>query len=389
MNNRRRFLKTGSASALAALAAAPSIAQSNARYKAAIIGRTGGGDYGHGYEKVFTGIDNVEVVAVADENEEGGRAAAERAGAKRVYQDYRDMLEKETPDLVSIASRQPDCHKDMALAAIEAGAHIFMEKPMTESPAEADAIIQAAQAKGIKIAIAHTRRLMNVFQTIHALLKENAIGTILEMRVSGKQDSRAGGEDLIVLGTHDFDLMRWFFGDPLWCSASVWQAGRPVTIDDARLGREPILVAGDTIRASFAFKNNIACHWTSVKTDDHWNTRFSNRENWRFELYGTKGIIAYQSGLEAAYWPSPYPAHLDDSVKWEPLPKPKRISLDEYERNAARSLIRAIETGGEPFCSMIDGRWTIDMVASVYRSHLTGCQAPLPLKDRSHPLKRA
>jgi hypothetical protein len=54
-------------------------ADNSPRYKAAIIGRTGGGDYGHGFDTIFEGIENVSVEAIADENEAGLAKAAQRS----------------------------------------------------------------------------------------------------------------------------------------------------------------------------------------------------------------------------------------------------------------------------------------------------------------------
>ncbi|MDP8244319.1 MAG: Gfo/Idh/MocA family oxidoreductase [Candidatus Hinthialibacter antarcticus] len=388
MQTRRRFLSTGvSMTAVSTFSVRSSSAAKD--YKAAVIGRTGGGDYGHGYDRIFNGLDNISVVAVADHDENGRMKAAERSGAKRQYAEYREMLEKEKPDLVSIAPRQPDCHKDMAITAIESGAHVFMEKPITETLEDSDAIIRAAEKHGAKIFIAHNRRYTKLFRQIQQLIKDGSIGTVLEMRVYGKQDARAGGEDLIVLGVHDFDLMRLYFGDPLWCNATVQQDGRDITINDARLGREPYLVAGDTMCATFAFPNNIFCHWTSVKTDDHWNTNFSKREKWRFDVNGTKAIIAYQSGLEAAIWNSPFPAHTDGSVQWKDLPEPENWSLPEHEQHPIKNLIHAVENDVQPICSMYDGRWAIEMVSSVYESHFKQGRVAYPLKKRGHPLRQS
>ncbi len=386
MQSRRRFL---SSSATLTAVSAFSIQRASAAkdYKAAVIGRTGGGDYGHGYDKIFNGLNNVSVAAVADQDENGRAKAAERSGAKRQYADYREMLEKEKPDLVSVAPRQPDCHKDMAVAAIENGAHVFMEKPFTETLEDSDAIISAAEKHNRIVAVAHNRRHTRLFRQIGQLVQDGSIGTVLEMRVYGKQDSRAGGEDLIVLGTHDFDLMRLYFGDPLWCSATVLKDGRDVTINDARRGREPLLVAGDTICATIAFPNNIFCHWTSVKTSDHWNTNFSKREKWRFDINGTKAMLAYQSGLEAAIWNSPFPAHTDGSVTWKDLPEPQNWDLPEHELHPIKNLIHAIETDSQPLCSMYDGRWTVEMVSSVYASHFKQGRIKYPLKKRGHPLR--
>ena len=61
----------------------------------AVIGRTGKGNYGHGLDVVWKEFSNVEIVAVADENEAGGRAAAERLGTRAVYLDHVKMLREE------------------------------------------------------------------------------------------------------------------------------------------------------------------------------------------------------------------------------------------------------------------------------------------------------
>lgn len=356
-------------------------------YRAAVIGRTGGGDYGHGYDRIFAGLPNVTVEAIADQNAEGLKKATERSGAKRAYLDYREMLEKEKPDLVSIAPRHPDCHKEMALAAIQVCRGIFIEKPFAETAAEADTILAAAEKRGVKIQVAHNRRYTSGFVQIKALLDEGLIGQVRQVQIYGKQDARAGGEDMIVLGTHDFDLMRFYFGDPRWGMASVMQGGRDVTRAEVRQGHEPILLAGDTIHAWFAFPDNLMVHWSSVKRGDHWNSRFSKRDKWAFEILGTKGILAYQSGLEFAWLDSPFLAHTD-ATRWQALPEAKDWNWPEHARHPIKSLIHAIETGTQPVCSGYDGRWAIEMVSAVYESQRTRCRVNLPLENRENPLLR-
>src|SRR5262249_13608863 len=99
------------------------------KYRVAVIGRTGKGNYGHGLDTVWLKCDRAEVVAVSDENDAGRSAAAKRLGAKSAYTDYREMLAKEKPQIVSVADRWPDCHRDMLIACAEHGANVFLEKP--------------------------------------------------------------------------------------------------------------------------------------------------------------------------------------------------------------------------------------------------------------------
>lgn len=391
IQSRRSFLSQNACLAGAALAIPSrfSIA-SERKYKAAVIGRTGRGDYGHGLDTIFQGLENVTVVAVADENPEGLKKAQERSGAERAYADYRSMLQKEKPDLVSIAPRQPDCHRDMALAAIETGAHIYMEKPITEYPAEADDILSAARAKGIQIGLAHTRRFMDSFLRMKKLLQEGGLGDILEVRFQGKQDARVGGEDLIVLGSHDMDIMRFFFGDPLWCFASVTVSGRDIEPADVRSGlSEPYTVAGDTIHADYLLTNNIACRWSSMKAEE-WNQNIPigsrSVNKWGFDIYGTRRILSFQETVGTFVLDSPIIAPDAPGVSWKPIDELVSLEKPAELAHPIRNLIHAIETGSRPQCSGEDARWAVEMVMAVYHSQIAKARVELPLKNRRHPL---
>src|SRR5688500_13208542 len=118
--DRRAFL-----GAMLASAALPVFAgaQAQKKFTGAIIGHSGRGDYGHAVDLIFTDREDVQLLAVADPVAEGRAKAAERSKAPRQYQDYKEMLEKERPQLVGIAPRWTDQRREMALAAIAAGAH--------------------------------------------------------------------------------------------------------------------------------------------------------------------------------------------------------------------------------------------------------------------------
>lgn len=391
-NSRRSFLKK-SGLLLGASFAGGNVspaAENPKRYKAAVIGRTGRGNYGHGLDTIFNDLDNVTVVAIADESKEGLQKAAVRSGAKRTYLDFREMLQKEKPDLVSVASRQPDCHKEMAVAAIEAGAHVYMEKPITESPDEADAILEAAAAKKRTVSVAHTRRFRDHFLLMRKLLSEGLVGDILDIRFQGKQDRRVGGEDLIVLGTHDMDIMRFILGDPNWCFASVMENGRAITKSDGHKGNEPYTVAGSTIRAEFAFDRNIHCRWDSVKCEE-WNRSYDHKgksiNKWGFDIFGTKRILSHQESIGTFVLDFPFIAPNDSDVQWKPLASYGSFEKPPHLTHPIRDLIHAIETDTSPQCSGEDARWAVEMVCAVYRSQLEGKRVSFPLEKRGHPLR--
>ena len=200
-----------------------------------MIGHSGRGDYGHGLEGVFSNRPNVEIVALVDPDPQGRARTAAKIGALRSYADYREMLDKEQPNLVSIAMRHADQHHAIALAALRAGAHIYCEKPFVTAPDESDELLTQADKRGLRIAVAHTMRMLPAVVRLKQAIAESLIGEIVELRAYGKQDARAGGEDMMVLGSHLFDLMRLFLGDPLWCTARVLWQGRDIAPADRRL----------------------------------------------------------------------------------------------------------------------------------------------------------
>ena len=83
---------------------------SQKKYRVAVIGHTGKGNYGHGIDTVWLELDNVEIAAVSDPDEAGRTTAKKRLSVEKTYADYRMMLEKEKPDIVAVCPRWLDQH---------------------------------------------------------------------------------------------------------------------------------------------------------------------------------------------------------------------------------------------------------------------------------------
>ncbi len=123
--------------------------------RAAVIGRTGRGDYGHSLDEVWNDLPGVELVAVADDNKTGLAAEARKLKLDRAFADYRQMLDQVKPDVVSIGARWVDQHRDIVVACAERGVHMYLEKPLCRTLAEADEMIAACERTHARCAIAH------------------------------------------------------------------------------------------------------------------------------------------------------------------------------------------------------------------------------------------
>jgi predicted dehydrogenase len=197
-----------------------------ANVRVAVIGRTGRGDYGHGLDEVWGTVEGVELVAVADDDKTGLAAAAKKLKVDKAFADYRQMLDEVKPEVVCIAPRWVDQHREMVVEAAQRGIHMYLEKPLCGTLAEADAMVAAWESTHAKLAIAHTTRYSPRIAPMKEMLASGKIGRVLELRGRGKEDTRGGGEDLWVLGTHIMDLIRLFGGDPTWCFAQVTKGGQ-------------------------------------------------------------------------------------------------------------------------------------------------------------------
>src|SRR4051812_35864831 len=142
--NRRSFVQMASAGALYG-----QIARAEA-YRVVLIGDTGHGNYGHDWDIAWKAVPNTRVVAVADPDNTGRQRAMARSGAAQGYGDYREMLAKEKPDIVTICTRWPEHRLAMLTAAAEVKAHVLTEKPFARTLEEADAMVAVAERHGIK-----------------------------------------------------------------------------------------------------------------------------------------------------------------------------------------------------------------------------------------------
>ena len=368
-------------------------------YRAAVIGSTGKGGYGHGLDRAFNDLDGVELVAIADANPEGLVKAGQRLGVSQRYDDYRKMLTAEKPDIVSVAPGWVTERVPMIEAAAEAGCHIYCEKPVAGSVAETDAIMAACRNAKVKMAVAHQWRAMAPIQKIIRDVRAGEFGKLLRIRTRPKDDSRGGGEELLLHGTHLFDLMMAFAGEPRWVSGHVAVDDRDATRADTTDGTQPVgPIAGDSISAMFGFDNGVRGFFESTAGLAIPGT--SNFDN----LYGLsleceRATLELREPGDVYIYPAPRVLPDLENLEWS------KMWLDDWHTQFEQSyfrknwlhignqilvkdLISAIEDDREPLSSIHMVRFVNEMVEGVYASHLSGGRRmAIPLAERVHPLE--
>jgi predicted dehydrogenase len=171
-----------------------------------------------------------QIVAAADPDGEIYRMRREQvAPDSKFYSDWRAMLDAEDFELAVIAS--PDCfHEEQALAVLERGKHLLLEKPMALTAEGCMRIIEAQRKTGAKIIIGFVLRYHSLYQDTRRLVADGAIGAVKAVWVQHSvmlnyfhnwmsQRAMSGGL-MLQKATHDIDLISWIAGGtPLRVSA--------------------------------------------------------------------------------------------------------------------------------------------------------------------------
>jgi scyllo-inositol 2-dehydrogenase (NADP+) len=182
----------------------------------------------------------MDIVAVVTRQ---AAAVKERLPTANVHADVESMLATTRPDLVVITSPN-HLHLPHAVLALQAGAHVVVDKPLAASPQEAQQIIAAAGAAGRLLTVFQNRRWDSDFLTVRKLLEQGVLGAVLQfearwdryspiVRDRWREQEHAGGGVLNDLGPHLIDQALCLFGQPDWLQADVHSQRPGATVDDA------------------------------------------------------------------------------------------------------------------------------------------------------------
>ncbi len=315
-----------------------------AAFKAGIIGC---GGRGRAHARGYQASPDVEIVACSDPFADARGAFAEQFEVPNTYENYEEMLEKESLDFVSVCTWIA-LHRDMVIAAANSGIKaIHSEKPMAPTWGDAKALYQACVDNDVVITFCHQRRFGAQFIKAKQLANEGAIGELRRLEGSCS--------NLLDWGTHWFDMFLFYNND----EPVDWVIGQ---IDVA----EEKLVFGTQVETSglswIRWKNGVEGLLTTGGVSLN---GFSNR------LIGTDGIIDVGGG-------APVRLLRAGSDGWE-TPDLSDIPKGDDTVLSVLDLVDSVKTGREPELSGRKAIQGAELIFATYESSRRRAKITLPL----------
>ncbi|MEO2205741.1 Gfo/Idh/MocA family oxidoreductase [Paenibacillus pabuli] len=188
------------------------------------IGMIGTGSISDLHMRCYAKNENAVIYAICDLNEQRAAAAAQKYDAQSVYTDYREMLKDPHVDAVSICTWN-NTHAEFAIAALEAGKHVLLEKPVATNVEDALRIEEAVKKSGCTFIVGFVRRYDNNMQMLRRFIDAGEFGQLYYAKASilrrlgnpggwFADKNRSGGGPLIDLGVHIIDQCWYLMGRP-------------------------------------------------------------------------------------------------------------------------------------------------------------------------------
>ena len=248
-----------------------------------------------GYASVLRALPDAEIVVIADEDEARGRKMAEHFGTEWIA-DYREAVTRDDVDAVVVCPENVR-HKEMTIAAAEAGKHVLCEKPLATSVEDAQAMIDACEQAGVKLMTAFPVRFNASIAAMRDAIRNGYVGETLTIAARNPgtnpggwfvDASLSGGGAIIDHTVHVVDVLRWIYDAEItevYAESGNRLAGN--TSDDTGL-------------LMFKLSNGVP-----VSLDTSWS-RPSNWPIWggvMIDVIGEKGVLfanAYNNNYEMA-----------------------------------------------------------------------------------------
>lgn len=299
-------------------------------------------------------IDGADLVAVLSRDRSRGEEFARKHGGARVFTDYGELLADAEVDIVYVGSPNA-LHADQVVAAAAAGKHVFCDKPLATSVADAQRAVEACRVAGVKLGINFQTRYHRFVTEVKQALADGRIGDVViaEMEVSpGRNPLRgwrtdpglAGLGSVNNLGVHAYDLLRYLLDHEVTEVTALLDVGRREALETVAL----VLLRFDNGTLAYVNANQAVPDYRSDLV-----------------LYGTEGRIIGESVTRPG---------LDGQVRI--LADGKESSFETSTRDAFLRAVaafqRAVIEDTEPDASGLDGLRSVQLTDAIARSAREG-----------------
>jgi len=318
------------------------------------VGIIGGGWIARRHVPAIDAISSLELVAAADLDPGCATAIAEPRGA-RAYTDWREMLERESLDALWVCT-PPLHHREPAVAALDAGIHVYLEKPIARTLEGAAAIVAAAERSAAICAVGYQWHATELLDDLLAALGDQPIGLLLGRNYgpvahrSWFADPKLGGGQVLERGSHHIDLQRAIAGE----IATVTALGGQARL--AQVGAPPEAI-DDSIALQFEFESGAMGAVYSVWSCD------GQPELYAMDVLARHATLAVELGPDAF--------RLTGVSQSQPVESPSYA--DPLERSIER-FVEVIASGDRSriFCPPRDAIMTLAVAVACERALASG-----------------
>jgi len=343
--------------------------------------------------RAFTANPHTRVVAISSRKLSSCQRKAGECGLENVacYTDLEKALDHEGVDIVSVCTPQ-HLHAANTIAAAQAGKHVVIEKPIANSPAEMRAMRDAVQKAGVKTIVSFVLRWNPLFDTIKAMIADNALGDLYFVETdyqhdiaswwSGFEDARTkekGVSAMLVGGCHALDAARWFAAKGRYEAANPIEVfgfsgglrkgvGSEYNYNTGRWQEAPPLEYDDLEVVLVKFDNGVLAK-VSVNYGCVMPYMFP------IEVFGNRGTIK-----DNRIWSHKFPGQKNWVAIPTILPDSADVSHHPFQRQMDH-FVDCIRSGHESHCNLEDAIKTHEIVFAALESYETGKAVTLPLEQ--------
>ena len=309
---------------------------------------------------LINSVPGVQVVAAADPmlDKSGAREWLAERKITNVSTDFMDVINNPEVDVVFVCS-STDTHCDVSMAAVQAGKHVFCEKPIDYDIDKIKKLLALVEEKGVKFQVGFNRRFDHNHKAVADAVKDGTIGDPHIVIVSSRDPEPPPASYVAVSGgifydmmIHDFDMARFLAGDEV---EEVYAQGSVLV--DPEIGKAgDVDTAVDTAVVTLKFKSG------TIATIDN-SRRAVYGYDQRVEVFGSKGVAFNGNDI-------PNTAHFADT-NGTVGGTAYQVMWDRYEQafvNEMNAFAKAIKEGTETPVTGEDGLYPVEMAAAATKS---------------------